>query len=82
MPEKLIGEVMDYYAKVGVIALKLKDSLKVGDKIRIKGGSRNFEQKVDSMQIQHKKVTSAAKGSDVGIKVSDLCRKGDSVFRI
>ena len=82
MADKLVGKVFDYYGKVGVIAMKLDAPLKVGDKIKIKGGTRDFEQAVESMQIEHKPVKEAKKGSDVGIKVNQECRRGDSVFKV
>lgn len=82
MAEKLVGKVFDYYAKVGVIAVKLEAPLKVGDKIKIKGGERESEQAVKSMQIEHKAVKEAKKGDDVGIKVDEDCRRGDSIFKV
>jgi len=82
MAEKQIGEVSDYFEKVGVIAIKLTASLKVGDTIHVRGGeSTDFEQKIESMQIDRKPVTSAKKGDEVGIKVSGKARKGYKVFK-
>lgn len=80
--EKEIGEVFSYYNNIGVIAIKLKDKLKAGDKIRIKGSTTNFEQVVDSMQIEHETVKEAKKGTQVGIKVMDKARKNDKVYKI
>lgn len=82
MVEKEIGEVVDYFAQVGVIAIKLASTLKVGDTIKVKGGEHEFTQKVDSMQIERKPVTSGKKGDSVGIKVSEKAHKGNKVFLI
>jgi len=82
MPEKLIGFVSNYFEHVGAMAVKLEDNLKVGDKIKVVGGDVNIEQKVDSMQIQNKKISSAEKGDEVGIKVKEKVRKGYKVYRI
>lgn len=80
--EKLIGEVSDYFEHVKVIAIKLAAPLKVGDTIHVKGGEdTDFEQKVDSMQIDKKAVASAKKGDEVGIKVAEKARKGYKVFK-
>ena len=79
--EKLIGKVEHYYDKIGVMALRLKDVLKKGDTIRIAGGGKSFKQKIVSMQIDHEVVTSAKKGSDVGIKVSKKAREGYRAFK-
>jgi len=82
MEEKRIGEVMDYFAKVGVIAIKLSDTLSVGDTIHIKGHTTDLTQLVDSMQIEHESVKEAKKGKSVGIKVKDKVRKGDEVYKV
>src|SRR3989344_1965839 len=79
---KLIGKVEHYYDKIGVMALRLKDVLKKGDTIRIEGGDKSFKQKIVSMQIDHEVVTSAKKGSDIGVKVSKKAREGYRVYKI
>lgn len=79
---KLIAKVEHYYDKIGVIAFKLKDTLKKGDTIRVEGGGKSFKQKVASMQIDHEVVTSAKKGSDVGLKVSKKAREGYRIFKV
>ncbi len=82
MPEeKEIGTVVGYYSHVGVIAVQLSAPLKIGDKIHVKGATTDFKQKVDSMQIEHKKVLSAKKGDSVGIKIRDKARKNDKVYK-
>ncbi len=80
--EKFIGEVEDYYGKISVVALTLKDSLAVGDSIHILGHTTDYVQTVDSMQINHDPVKAAKKGDGVGIKAADKSRKGDNVYRI
>ena len=79
---KEVGEVFSYYSEIEVAAIKLNGKLKVGDKIKIKGHTTDFEQGVDSMQIGHKKVDEAKKGDDIGIKVLDKVRKHDIVYKI
>jgi len=81
MAEKEIGEVSNYFEHVSAAAIKLKAPLKVGDTIRIKGGEKDFEQKVESMQIDHKPVTSAKKGNEIGILVKNHVRKGYKIFK-
>ena len=82
MKEREIGKVFSYFSNVGVAALKLTGSFKVGDKILIKGHTTNFTQKVKSMQINHKEVKSVKPGDDVGIKVIDRVREHDVVYKI
>jgi putative protease len=78
--EKKIGIVEHYFGKIMVAAIKMKAPLKVGDIIHIKGHTTDFEQAVDSMQIEHESVQSVKKGDDIGIKVKDHVREGDKVF--
>ena len=78
----LLGLVEDYFAKIGVIALTLENSLSLGQRIQILGHTTHFEQAVDSMQIDHQSVTQAAARDGVGIKVNDRARRGDHVYRL
>ncbi len=80
--ETLIGEIMSFYSHVNVIAIQLSGPLKAGDKIHVKGATTDFTQKVDSIQIEHKKVAAAKKGDSVGIKVKDKARKNDKVYKV
>ncbi len=82
MKEKEIGEISTYFTHVGVAAIKLSGKLKVGDKIHVKGHTTDFEQEVESMQIENEKVTQAKKGDHIGIKVKEKVRPNDKVFLI
>ena len=76
-----IGEVFQYYGKIGVAAIKLSKKLKVGEKIKIQGHTTDFEQKVKSIQVEHEKLTEAKAGTEIGIKVEDKVRRHDKVYR-
>lgn len=80
--EKEIGEVSGWFSHVSVAAIKLKDKLKVGDKIHIKGHTTDFEEKVSSMQIENKEVKEAKKGDHVGVKIKEKVRPNDKVFLV
>jgi putative protease len=80
--EKLIGKISHYYKNINVGIIELEDELSVGDIIHIKGNASDFEQKIDSMQIEHEAVEKAGAGKGVGIKVSEKVREGDQVFKI
>ena len=79
---KLIGEITHYFSKIGVAVIKLSDILKVGDEIRIVGGEADFNQPVDSMEVEHQKVEEAKKGESVGLKVEQKVREGYSVYKL
>ncbi|MFQ5381852.1 MAG: translation elongation factor-like protein [Dehalococcoidia bacterium] len=82
MPEQKIGEVSAYFARIGVAGIDLEATLRVGDRIHIKGHTTDLEQEVESLQIEHDSVTEAGAGASVGTKVTDRCRKGDTVFKV
>lgn len=80
---KLIGKVTHYFDKIGVAVIALEDSLAIGDTIRIVGGKEtDFEQKVDSMQVEHKNIEKAKKGDEVGVKVQEKVREGYKVYKL
>ncbi len=83
MEEKRIGTVIDYFAKIGVVAFRVEEgSLKVGDTIHIKGHTTDFTEKVTSMQIDRNPVQEVKVGDDVGIKVKERARKKDAVYKV
>jgi len=82
MEGKQIGVVSNYFEHVGVAAIKLTAGLKLGDTVRIVGGDKDFTEVVDSMQVEGKNVDFAKKGEGVGIKISDIARKGYKVFLV
>jgi hypothetical protein len=81
MADKLVGKVMHWFGKIGVVGVELTDALAVGDHVRIRGHTTDFEQEVTSMQIMHQDVAEAGPGSEVGIKVQFRARPGDRVYK-
>jgi len=80
--ETFVGEVEDFFAHIGVIALTLKSGIRLGDKIHVRGHTTDLSEIVTSMQIEHQAVQAAIKGNAAGIKVNEKCRKGDYVYRV
>jgi hypothetical protein len=78
----LLGHVDDYFAHVGVMALKLLAPVSVGDTIRVKGHTTDITQQVESMQIEHQPVQTASVGNSVGIRISGRARRTDVVYKI
>ncbi len=81
---KPIGQVVHYFDKIGVAVIELTDSkIGIGDKIRIVGGENtDFEQEVESMEVDHEKIKKAKKGNEVGMKVKEKVREGYKVFKL
>jgi len=82
MPDEEIGKVSDFFARPVVAGIELTATLRVGDKIHIKGHTTDIELTVDSMQINNVNVNEAKAGDSVGIKVSDRVRGGDTVYKV
>ena len=82
MPEVEIGKVSDFFARPVVAGIGLTATLKVGDRIHIKGHTTDMELTVDSMQIDNVNVEQAKAGDNIGIKVSDRVRRGDTIYKV
>ena len=82
MPEEVIGKVSDFFAHPVVAGIELTGTLKLGDKIHIKGHTTDMELIVESMQINNVDVQEAKAGDSVGIKLSDRARRGDTVYKV
>ncbi|MEA3293266.1 MAG: hypothetical protein U9P88_02305 [Patescibacteria group bacterium] len=80
---KLIGEITHYFGDIGVAVVKVSNTLKKGDEIRITGGEdTDFTQKISSMEVEHKKVEKTGKGKEAGLKVKEKVREGYKVYKI
>lgn len=79
---KKIGKVTHYYGNIGVAIVELAGKLSVGDKVKFSHGDKEFEQGVESMQMEHKDVDSAKKGDVVGLKVGEKVGEGAEVFLV
>ncbi len=80
MKEKLIGEITHYYNKLNVATIKLSEKVSTGDTVHFIGSTTDFSQKIESMQYDHKDISSGKRGQEVGIKVNERVREGDKVF--
>lgn len=83
MAEEKVGEIVKFFAKPSVAAIKITaGELNVGDKIKLVGHTTNFEEVIQSMEINNQKVAKAVVGDYIGVKVSDRVRPGDEVFKV
>jgi translation elongation factor EF-1alpha len=81
--EELIGKITHYFGKIEVGIVEItKGSLSVGDTIHIKGVATDFEQNIDSMQIEHEQIDKAKKGDVIGLKVKDKVKEEDEVYKV
>ena len=83
MEDKKVGEIIKFFGKISVAAIRLSEgSLKVGDTVHIDGHTTDITQTIDSMQIENKNVQEAGPGANIGIKVKDRVREHDVVYKV
>jgi len=77
-----VGYVKNCYKKIKVAEIKIEaNSVKVGDNLLIIGNKTGVkEEKVKSIEINHKKLKQAKKGQRVAIKFKNLVRENDKVY--
>jgi len=79
--EKPVGRVTHVFPKIGVAVVALSDDLRQGDEIRFTGPHTDFTQKAASMQVEHKTITAATPGQEIGLKVDRDVKVGDRVLK-
>ena len=78
-----MGVVTHYYTHLGVAVVRLeRGQLQVGDTIHIVGHTSNFQQKIESMEIEHQRIHRAFAIQEFGIKVIDHAREHDEVYKV
>jgi GTPase len=76
-----IGRITHFFGKISVAVIELAKPLAVGDTIVLKGPTTDFEQVVESMQIEHQSIQSAKAGQSIGLKVAQHVRENDMVYK-
>lgn len=78
-----IGKVTHYYDKLGVaIVTVLNQPLKAGDVVKVSGHDKEFNQKISSLQIEHKQVDKVPVGETAGMKVDQPVKEGDVLYLV
>jgi hypothetical protein len=76
-----VGRITHFFSKIRVAVVELTAPLVVGDYILVKGPSTDFEQVVESMQIEHKNIPRAEAGQSIGLKTTEHAREKDIVYK-
>lgn len=77
----LIGTVTQYLDQIDVAIIELTDTLNLGDVVVIKYGDEEFEQTVESIQIDEDNMETAQAGDIVGVHVDHHTHPGAEVFK-
>src|SRR5229473_2367752 len=82
-PGELIGRVTHYYNHLSVAIIELDTgSVRVGDIVHIKGHTSDFQQRIDSMEIDRINVNEAGPGKSFGLRVKQHAREHDVVYKV
>jgi hypothetical protein len=76
-----VGHITHFFSKISVAVLELTAPLSVGDRILVKGPATDFEQVVDSMQVEHNSIQRAEAGQSVGLKMAQQTKERDVVYK-
>jgi putative protease len=76
-----VGHITHFFSKISVAVVELTAPLTTGDHILVKGPSTDFEQVVESMQIEHKNIQRAEAGQSIGLKTAEHVRERDVVYK-
>lgn len=83
MADLKVGKITHFFDKIMVAVLLVEEeTVKVGDTIKIVGHGQEFQQVIASMQVEHDQVDTAEKGMEVGMKVDQTVKEGDTVFKV
>ena len=83
MAEEQVGIIVKFFSKPSVAALEVTNGFfQVGDTLRYKGHTTDFNEEVKSMEIDNQKVEKAKAGDLVGIKVKERVRENDKVYKL
>lgn len=80
--DKEIGKVAHYFDKAMVAVVKLTDGLKTGETIKLTKGEVEFTQTVESMEINHEKISEGKIGDEVAIKLNEASHEGAMVYKV
>lgn len=82
MEAQPVGTVTHYYGRPHVAVIMLSGEVSQGDVLRFFGHTTDFEQAVDSMEVEHGHIETAGPGTEVAIRVSDRVREHDQVLKV
>lgn len=77
-----VGSVVHFFDRILVAVLRLDKGIRLGDNLHFLGGHTDFEQRLESMQVDHQPVEAAAAGTEVAVKLGQPARRGDAVYRL
>lgn len=78
--EHVLGKVTHYYDRIGVAVVALEEPIRLGDTVVLKRGDHVFEQRIESLQVDHTPIETADRGQEVGMKVNEVADVGTVIL--
>ena len=82
MEEKEVGKITHYFERAKVAVLALKEPVKLGDKVHIKGTATDLTQVVGSLQLEHQPIQTAEPGMDAALLVDSPVHEHDHIYKV
>lgn len=81
MPEEKIGTIVHYWPKAGAAQIELEHGiLQVGDRLKIRGRGGEFEQEVESLEVERRAKSEGFPGEHIAVQMDRPVRERDEVF--
>jgi putative protease len=79
-----VGKITNYYSNIGVAEIKIEtNSIALDDEIKIIGPTTGvYEDVISEIRVDLKTVDEAGKGDVCSIRVKELVRRGDKLYKI
>jgi len=79
-----LGKVTHFFDKISVAIVALTEGLAVGEKVKFVDEKHgvDFEQTVNSLQLDHKELTKAEAGTEAAVKTIQPVKEGTLVFKL
>jgi putative protease len=82
-PGERIGVVTHYYSHLSVATVRLESgTLRLGDMIHVRGHTTDFNQKVESLEVNRAPATEVGPNEEFGLKVVEHAREHDIVYKV
>ncbi|MBW2980013.1 U32 family peptidase [Candidatus Woesearchaeota archaeon] len=77
-----VGKIRNFFKKIKVAEILIEDKpLKINDELIVIGNKTGaINEKIKSIEFNHKKIKSAKKGQRIAVKLKNIARENDKVF--
>ncbi len=83
MPFIKAGKINHFFDKIQVAVVEVTNlEINIGDTIRIGEEQGGFEEKIESMQVNHQQVETGRVGDEIGLKVTAATKPGEIVYKM